>query len=193
MIGNTISESTQLLSDGIQQLPCAILLVSASTNRLRFANYSSLQLFSLDWLPQTELVLRRFDKLFRLYRSGDRQLDFQENPVVQAAKNRERVVCDNLRVRNPSGETKLVTVTAVPLFDENDVCHSVMALIQDVTEHHLLLKRIEEIAYLDPLTGLPNRYSILRRIQEAFDRGDSSHFVGCNDRRIRTSAQSTRA
>lgn len=177
MIGITISESTQILSDGIQQLPCAILLVSASTNRLRFANHSSLQLFSLDWLPQTELVLRRFDKLFRLYRSGDRQLDFQENPVVQAAKNRERVVCDNLRVRNPSGETKLVTVTAVPLFDENDECHSVMALIQDVTEHHLQLKRIEEIAYLDPLTGLPNRYSILRRIQEAFDRGDSSHFA----------------
>lgn len=104
-------------------------------------------------------------------------MDLQETPVVQAAKNRERVISDNLIVRNSAGETKQVSVTAVPLFDENDLCHSVMALIQDVTDHHLQMKRIEEIAYLDPLTGLPNRYSILRRIQKAFDRGDSSHFA----------------
>lgn len=39
------------------------------------------------------------------------------------------------------------------------------------------MQRIEEVAYLDPLTRLPNRLSIIRRIQEAFDRSDSSRFA----------------
>lgn len=176
-IAHLPSDATGLLSDGMQQLPCAILLVSASTKRLLFANQSALQLFALDWMPQNQLLQRRFDELFRFESRGEQSAYSQQNPIARAAEDRDRVIANDLIIRMPSGETKTVSVTAVPLFDANDRCQSVMALIQDVTEHHLQLQRIEEVAYVDPLTGLPNRLSILKRVQEAFDRGDSSRFA----------------
>ena len=165
------------LRDGIQQLPCSILIVSASTSRLLFANESALQLFALGWMPQSQLTQRRIEELFQTAVPLSGGTDTQENPILQAIQKRERVVAQDVQIRLPSGDTKKTSVTAVPLFDADDECTSVMALIQDLTEHHLQLQRIEEVAYLDPLTRLPNRLSILRRVQEAFDRNDSSRFA----------------
>ncbi|MCA9159076.1 MAG: EAL domain-containing protein [Planctomycetales bacterium] len=171
------SLSPQILIDGIQQIPCAIFLVSATTNRLLFANHAAFELFELAWLPQSQLDQRRFDELFRLVNTDSRPSDDTENPISHAAGARERVSARKLIINRTNGEAKQVSVTAVPLFDANNECHSVMAFVQDLTDHNLQLKRIEEIAHLDPLTGLPNRLSILRRIQEVFDRADSTNFA----------------
>lgn len=165
------------LQDGIQQLPCAILVISASTSRLLFANQSALQLFALGWMPQSQLTQRRIEELFQFVDTPNGGTGTHENPILRALQKRERVLAQNVHIRLPNGDTKETTVTAVPLFDDRDQCTSVMALVQDLTEHHLQLQRIEEVAYLDPLTRLPNRLSILRRVQEAFDRGDSSRFA----------------
>lgn len=170
------SDSGGLLRDGIQQLPCAILLVSASTNRLLFANQSALELFTLGWMPQSQLAQRRVDELLRFTDTPSSGTDTPENPILRAVQKRERVVSHNVYICT-NGETRKASITAVPLFDANNRCISVMALVQDLTEHHLQLQRIEDVAYLDPLTRLPNRFSILRRVQEAFDRCDSSRFA----------------
>lgn len=117
------------LHDGIQQLPCAILIVSASTSRLLFANQSALQLFALGWMPQSQLTQRRIEELFQFAGQLGSGTDIQENPILQALQKRERVVAQDVQIRLHNGDTKKTTVTAVPLFDANDQCTSVMALI----------------------------------------------------------------
>lgn len=174
---NAIKGADGQLQDGIQQLPCAILLVSAATERLIFANQSALQLFGLGWIPQSQLTQRRADELFQFTENLSGATDVQQSPILQALQKRERVVAQDVHIRLPNGDIKKTSVTAVPLFDAHDQCTSVLALVQDLTEHHLQLLRIEEVAYLDPLTRLPNRLSILRRVQEAFDRTDPSRFA----------------
>jgi diguanylate cyclase (GGDEF)-like protein len=165
------------LHDGIQKLPCAILLISASTRQLLFANQSALQLFALGWMPQSQLAQRRVDELFHFVDAVSDEPEIRENPILQSLQKRERVAAQDIHICLPNGDKKRISVTAVPLFDAHDQCISVMALVQDLTEHHLQLQRMEEVAYLDPLTRLPNRLSILRRVQEAFDRSDSSRFA----------------
>ena len=51
------------------------------------------------------------------------------------------------------------------------------AIVLDITEQMRLMQQLHELAYNDPLTGLSNRTSIIRRIQQAIDRGDESPFA----------------
>lgn len=170
------SEASQLLVKGIQELPVAVLLVSVSKNRLLFANKSALQLLEMDWIPHDLLTSRPFDTLgcFEAFRVS--HADNWECPMVAAARKCEPVTASNIKMPQSNGEFKTVSVTAIPLFDNNNLCHSVVALLQDVTDYQLQIERIKETANTDALTGLPNRLAILQQIQGAFDRGDSGHF-----------------
>jgi diguanylate cyclase (GGDEF)-like protein/PAS domain S-box-containing protein len=47
-----------------------------------------------------------------------------------------------------------------------------MGIVRDITEQKRLMEQLHERAFNDALTGLPNRATILRRIQDAIDRND---------------------
>ncbi len=168
------SATNKVLSDGIQQLPCALLLVEAGTQRLQFANLAAFKLFGVDWLPSSQLSQRRVDELFRFAVTDVEKANV--DPIGSAAQRREQVV-SHRSVLRADGTSKQVLVTSVPLFSDQGTCASVMVSVEDTTEHHRQLQQIQDIAYCDPLTGLPNRLSILQRIQQSFDRTERSHFA----------------
>lgn len=165
------------LDAGLQQLPCAVVLVEPNTQNLRFANQAAFQLFDVDWMPASQLTKRRLGELFRFSEEGEADGQNLSNPVLMAAERREKVFFSNLTVTHRDGSERRVSVTAIPLLDDSQECSSVVALIQDVTEYHLQLKQMEKTAYHDTLTGLPNRLSILGRIQQCLDRKDDSGFA----------------
>ena len=165
-----------VLSEGLQQLPCAILLVEAESRRLQFANHAAFTFFGLDWLPASQLTQRRVEELFK-FSCSDQQDALTADPIGQAVQKRELIVTDGLVIKRPNSGAIRALVTSIPLLDEQGNCASVMVSVVDMTESHRQLKKIEDIAYADPLTGLANRLSILQRIQESFDRPDAGHFA----------------
>lgn len=67
--------------------------------------------------------------------------------------------------KNGSVFPQLLTINAV--YDENnDVSHYV-GLAKDISEIKTIEKRLEELAYFDPLTGLPNRILYRDRLKQA--------------------------
>ncbi len=52
-----------------------------------------------------------------------------------------------------------------------------VAIILDTTEQERMLRQLQDLAFNDSLTGLPNRSSILRSIQDTIDNGNCNHFA----------------
>lgn len=64
----------------------------------------------------------------------------------------------------------------VPEFDAINVVKAVIAVGQDVTESHENQKRINNLAYFDSLTKLPNRISFLEELEVSIRKSSQSNF-----------------
>jgi diguanylate cyclase (GGDEF)-like protein/PAS domain S-box-containing protein len=53
-----------------------------------------------------------------------------------------------------------------------------VAMLEDITERHRLQSELEHLAYHDPLTGLPNRALLSKRLAEIFSRPRTNHRIG---------------
>lgn len=69
--------------------------------------------------------------------------------------------------RRNDGELYTVYQTITPLKDENGVVTHFIAVHEDITARKLAESRIEQMAYHDALTGLPNRIQLNQRLDEA--------------------------
>lgn len=75
------------------------------------------------------------------------------------------------------GSQYWVDTTIVPMQDENDKVQGYFSLRIETTDRKRLLGKMQNLAYHDALTELPNRDSILRMIQGTIDRNDGKHFA----------------
>ncbi|AYC28900.1 bifunctional diguanylate cyclase/phosphodiesterase [Paenisporosarcina cavernae] len=83
-------------------------------------------------------------------------------------------------------------ITNIPIYDKGEVV-GVYGIAQDITAQKAAERKLESIAYLDHLTGLPNRFHFHSHLEEAMKRADESgksiavlfidfdHFKGIND------------
>lgn len=83
-----------------------------------------------------------------------------------------------------------VILTALPV----DGSNGFLASVRDATERHRQAQRMEDLAFLDPLTGLPNRRLLIDRVAQALAHSkrnachgaviflDLDHFKALNDR-----------
>lgn len=67
--------------------------------------------------------------------------------------------------RHKSGETHPCLMSIVRVGGENDMPANFVAFFKDLSETLAAKKRIEELAYSDALTGLPNRLLLAQRIE----------------------------
>nr|WP_223293804.1 GGDEF and EAL domain-containing protein [Sideroxydans lithotrophicus] len=58
-------------------------------------------------------------------------------------------------------------ITCTPFHDHNGQIAGGIAIVQDITEHKAAEEKINNLAFYDPLTGLPNRRLLLDRLQHA--------------------------
>jgi diguanylate cyclase (GGDEF)-like protein len=69
--------------------------------------------------------------------------------------------------RRKNGNAYLCLISMVRVQDENGKTMHYIGFFKDLTETHMARKRIEELAYNDALTGLPNRLLLAERIEQS--------------------------
>lgn len=96
-------------------------------------------------------------------------------------------------LRLPTGSVRTIRMEAEPDYDEADRCTHLIGTVQDITERTVAQKQIHDLAYLDIVTGLPNRAKLYERLEQVLARAskngqefavlflDLDHFKQVND------------
>jgi diguanylate cyclase (GGDEF)-like protein/PAS domain S-box-containing protein len=71
------------------------------------------------------------------------------------------------RLTSKSGERYDVKITVSPIINRDGEAHGTIIVLRDETEERTKAEEIENLAYYDSLTGLPNRALFLDRLQQA--------------------------
>ena len=102
--------------------------------------------YEMSWRDQAELY-QADDQAVML--SGVPKLDFEEPQTT------------------PDGQTIWLSTSKVPLRGVNDEIIGVLGVYSDITARKLAEVQIRNLAYFDPLTGLPNRRLLMDRLHQA--------------------------
>jgi len=79
---------------------------------------------------------------------------------------------------NNNGEKGWIDNRKYPMHDENGQIIGLFGIARDITENKKQQQEIEQLAFYDPLTGLPNRRLLMDRIQHALTTSARSGRVG---------------
>lgn len=89
----------------------------------------------------------------------------QDCPLVETVRS-GRYVCYEHQHHNKHGEIGFVEVSTAPITDETGKVVQVVHVKRDITEKRQAADAIEQMAYFDALTGLPNRRLLLDRLKK---------------------------
>ncbi len=113
--------------------------------------------YDTNWREQAEFY-RADDRI--VMESGISKLDFEEPQTT------------------PDGHTIWLSTSKVPLRGENNQIIGVLGIYTDITNRKQAEEQIHNLAYFDPLTGLPNRTLLLDRLRQAMTSGKRSGKYG---------------
>lgn len=111
--------------------------------------------------PMSQLLGRTVDSVFGLL-PGARLLD-----EVQAAWKLNGVWNGELWLPQGDGEGHAIHLAWVVMRDSAGKTERSIGFSRDLTQQHAARKRIDELAYSDVLTGLPNRLQLAQRVDSA--------------------------
>ena len=89
-----------------------------------------------------------------------------QHPAMQAIRTGQPVKDVMMGVAVPNREDVWILVSAMPLFKDAKLT-KVYAIFEDVTERQRMQQQLRQLAYVDPLTQLPNRRLLLDRLSQA--------------------------
>lgn len=69
--------------------------------------------------------------------------------------------------RRRDGRPYIARVTVVPVRNDNGEISHFIAILNDITEWKATRERLDQLAYADPLTGLPNRTRFYEKLERA--------------------------
>nr|WP_091566457.1 bifunctional diguanylate cyclase/phosphodiesterase [Oryzisolibacter propanilivorax] len=98
---------------------------------------------------------------------------------VQAAWQADGFWAGDARLRRQGCADAPVHLSWVLLRDEHGQERQSIGFMRDLAPQHAAQRRIEELAFTDALTGLPNRLQLAQRVESAIDnaRGSSTEFA----------------
>lgn len=102
----------------------------------------------------------RFDRLF-----GGRDRKTMEALVSKLEKG--RTATGEISFQNGDGQPRLGLFKGAPLFDAQNERVGIFGLITDITEAKERERKIEQLAYFDPLTDLANRSLLRDKLEQA--------------------------
>lgn len=104
------------------------------------------------------------DVFFSAVHPDDRALIQQA--VAEAITTRRPYALDH-RIRLPDGTERWVCERADVIFDAVGRPVTLVGVVQDITERKQAEQDIRRLAYIDTLTGMPNRAALLQRLRDA--------------------------
>lgn len=138
--------------------------------RYQYANRKVCELFGR---PRNE-VIGQTDEAF-----------FDSSTVAQLRHNDRLVLEEGERVqleevnRSLDGKCEQAYLSVkLPLRRPDSSIYALCGISTDITEHKKNLEQIHQLAFYDPLTGLPNRRLLQERLQQALARHQRSHQEG---------------
>jgi diguanylate cyclase (GGDEF)-like protein/PAS domain S-box-containing protein len=96
------------------------------------------------------------DPAWRAIQADGSPLPGKQHPSMQALRSLQPVMGVTMGVQVPGRGLVWMMVNATPLFSEGSLS-GVYAIFEDITERKKLEAQIEQLAFFDPLTKLPNR------------------------------------
>lgn len=88
------------------------------------------------------------------------------NEVLHSAMTHEKSVIQEHRLQFADGQVRYIEFRAHNLFDAIRQRNIVIGTIYDITERRVQEQALEKLASFDSLTGLPNRWSLQRKLEE---------------------------
>jgi diguanylate cyclase (GGDEF)-like protein/PAS domain S-box-containing protein len=89
-----------------------------------------------------------------------------QGSAARAIRNGETRLNEEIDIHCVDGAHKIILNSAVPIRDQDGRIAGAVVLNQDITERKTAEERIEQLAFYDALTGLPNRRLLLDRLQQ---------------------------
>lgn len=101
----------------------------------------------------------------------------EQHPAMLALKSGQPVKNVQMGVRLPGGDYVWVLISATPLFKDGQIAQ-VYTIFEDVTERHLMQQQVQQLAFNDELTKLPNRRLLIDRLSQALTASKRSASYG---------------
>jgi diguanylate cyclase (GGDEF)-like protein len=101
------------------------------------------------------------------YEDG-RDMPGEEHPAMLAIRTGQPVKDVMMGVTVPGRDDVWILVSAMPLF-KDDKLTQVYAIFEDVSERQRMQQQVRQLAYVDPLTQLPNRRLLLDRLSQVLN------------------------
>ncbi|HEX5841951.1 MAG TPA: PAS domain-containing protein, partial [Pseudomonas sp.] len=165
LLRRQVGEKTRHLQASEQRLNTildsveAYIYIKDEQLRYQYANRKVCELFN----KPLEQVIGQTDEAFF---DGETASNLHENDR-RVLKFGERVEAEEVN-RDLQGSTERAFLSVkLPLRDARGQIYALCGISTDITEHRKNLEKINQLAFYDPLTGLPNRRLLLDRLQLA--------------------------
>jgi len=153
--------SEQRLKTIVENLPIGVWLLDAS-GKITYGNAAAQQIWSSARFVGPEHA--HDDETKPTQRAH--LLSGAEWSAARAISDGETKLNEELEIRCFDGSQRVILNSAVPIHDQDGRIAGAVVLNQDITERKATEERIEQLAFYDALTGLPNRRLLLDRLRQ---------------------------
>jgi diguanylate cyclase (GGDEF)-like protein/PAS domain S-box-containing protein len=149
----------QQLRSIIDNMPAMVFMKRANDLRFELFNRAGEELLGY----RAEQLIGKNDRDF----FSPEQADFFEMQDRRVLESNEAVEIKEEAIRTASGATLTLHTRKVALRDAQGTATHLLGISVDISEHKRSAERINQLAYYDQLTGLPNRTLLLDRLRLA--------------------------
>jgi diguanylate cyclase (GGDEF)-like protein/PAS domain S-box-containing protein len=164
-----LNETKQFLNSIIENIPIAVVVKDVTTRKFILVNRTFEAMLKVS---RAEVLGKT---VFDIYRTKDAErTDAADNAALAADIGAHS---NDYEIEMPGGESRILATNRIVVRDSEGNAKHLVVVIDDITERKKSEQRIAFMAHHDVLTGLPNRLSVMEKIEEAVARhrrrGDS--------------------
>jgi diguanylate cyclase (GGDEF)-like protein/PAS domain S-box-containing protein len=156
-----LRESEQRMTSIVEFLPVGVWFLDAR-GEIVFANAAGRRI----WAAEARMGIHEFGFFKGWWADTKRPLGPHDWGGARAIEHGETSLDEEIEIECFDGSHRIILSSAVPIRGGNGAILGAVVLNQDITEHKATAEQIEQLAYYDPLTQLPNRRLLLDRLRQ---------------------------